>query len=97
VIAAAGLATPSRLAESAGLAWNQSIAVHAATLPASDERIHALGDCITVSGQASRYIEPIARQARAIAAAICGVASMPYESRAATVRVKTTSHPIKLH
>jgi rubredoxin-NAD+ reductase len=97
VIAAAGLATPSRLAQSAALAWDQGIAVDAATLRTSDERIHALGDCITVNGQASRYIEPIARQARAIAAVICGTASTPYEPRAATVRVKTTSHPMTLH
>jgi rubredoxin-NAD+ reductase len=65
VIAAAGLATPSRLAQSAALAWNQGIAVDAATMRTSVERIHALGDCITVNSQASRYIEPIARQARA--------------------------------
>lgn len=97
VIAAAGLATPSRLAESAGLAWDQGIAVDAATLGTSVEGIHALGDCITVNGQASRYIEPIARQARAIAAAICGAVPAPYEPRAATVRVKTTSHPMTLH
>jgi rubredoxin-NAD+ reductase len=97
VIAAAGLATPSRLAESSGLAWDQGIAVDAATLCTSVEHIHALGDCITVNGQASRYIEPIARQARAIAAAICGAAPAPYEPRAATVRVKTTSHPMTLH
>jgi rubredoxin-NAD+ reductase len=97
VIAAAGLATPSRLAESAGLAWDQGIAVDAATLRTSDTHIHALGDCITVNGQASRYIEPIARQARAIAAAICGATPAPYEPRAATVRVKTTSHPMTLH
>lgn len=97
VIAAAGLATPSRLAQSAALAWDQGIAVDAATMRTSVERIHALGDCITVNGQASRYIEPIARQARAMAAAICGAACTPYEPRAATVRVKTTSHPMTLH
>jgi rubredoxin-NAD+ reductase len=97
VIAAAGLATPSRLAQSAALAWNQGIAVDAATMRTSVEPIHALGDCITINGQASRYIEPIARQARAIAAAICGAAPAPYEPRAATVRVKTSSHPLTLY
>ena len=97
VIAAAGLATPSRLAQSADLAWDGGIAVDAVTLGTSVEHIHALGDCITVNGQASRYIEPIARQARAIAAAICGAPPAPYEPRAATVRVKTTSHPMTLH
>lgn len=97
VIAAAGLQTPTRLARSAGLAWNQGIAVDAATLRTSDDRIHALGDCIAVNGQPSRFIEPIARQARAIAAKLCGAAPAPYAPRAAVVRVKTTSHPLTLH
>ena len=86
-----------KLAQSAGLAWNQGIAVDAATLQTSDPRIHALGDCITIAGQASRYIEPIARQARAIAAHICGGEPAPYEAKPAVVRVKTTSHPMTLH
>jgi rubredoxin-NAD+ reductase len=97
VIAAAGLMTPPRLAQSAALAWNNGIAVDATTLRTSDARIHALGDCITLNGQASRYIEPIARQARAIAAHICGGEPAPYEAKAAVVRVKTTSHPMTLH
>ncbi|WP_246309520.1 FAD-dependent oxidoreductase, partial [Hydrogenophaga aromaticivorans] len=97
VIAAAGLMTPPRLAQSAALDWNNGIAVDAATLRTSDERIHALGDCITINGQASRYIEPIARQARAIAAHICGREPAPYEAKPAVVRVKTTSHPMTLH
>lgn len=97
VVAAAGLATPPRLAQSAALAWDNGIAVDAATLCTSNERIHALGDCITIHGQASRYIEPITRQARAIAAHICGGAAAPYEAKPAVVRVKTTSHPLTLH
>ncbi len=97
VVAAAGLQTPPRLAQSAGLDWNNGIAVDAATLRTSDARIHAMGDCIAVNGQASRFIEPIARQARTIAAEICGAAPAPYEPRAAVVRVKTTSRPLTLH
>lgn len=97
VIAAAGLATPPRLAQSAGLAWDHGIAVDPATLQTSDPRIHALGDCITIAGQASRYIEPIARQARTIAAHLCGREPVPYEAKPAVVRVKTTSHPMTLH
>jgi rubredoxin-NAD+ reductase len=97
VIAATGLQTPNRLAHSAGLAWRNGIEVEPTTLRTSDPRIHALGDCITVDGQASRYIEPIARQARAIAADICGCTPAPYEARPATVRVKTTSLPLTLH
>ncbi|MBS3910809.1 MAG: FAD-dependent oxidoreductase [Hydrogenophaga sp.] len=97
VIAAAGLATPPRLAQSAALAWNNGIAVEPEGLRTSVERIHALGDCITVNGQASRFIEPIARQARSIAAAITGAAPVPYETRPTVVRVKTTTHPLTLH
>ena len=97
VVAAAGLVTPPRLAQSAALAWNQGIAVDAATLQTSDPRIHALGDCITIAGQASRYIEPITRQARAIAAHLCGREPAPFEAKPAVVRVKTTSHPMTLH
>lgn len=97
VIAATGLATPPRLAQSAGLAWDQGIAVEPQGLRTNVERIHALGDCITVNGQTSRFIEPIARQARCIAAAITGAASVPYEAKPPVVRVKTTTHPLTLH
>ncbi|MBK6556328.1 MAG: FAD-dependent oxidoreductase [Comamonadaceae bacterium] len=97
VIVAAGLQTPSRLAQSAGLAWQNGIAVEPQTLRTSEERIHAMGDCITLDGQASRFIEPIARQAKTIAAALSGSDAVPYESRAAVVRLKTTSMPLTLH
>ncbi len=97
VIAATGLATPSRLAQSVGLAWQQGIAVNAASLETSVAGIYALGDCITIDGQASRFIEPIGRQARTIAAAITGKSPVPYEVRAGLVRVKTTSLPLTLH
>ena len=97
VIAAAGLQTPPRLAISADLKWDNGIAVDAANLKTSAERIHAMGDCIAINGQPSRFIEPIARQARAIAADICGTTPAPYVPRAAVVRVKTTSQPLTLH
>lgn len=104
VIAATGLVTPNRLATSAGLAWANGIAVDAATLATSHPRIHALGDCITIDGQASRYIEPIGRQAATIAAKIAArrqgaaldACPVPYEVRPTTVRVKTTSCPMTL-
>ena len=97
VVVAAGLQTPDRLARSANLDWLGGVAVEPASLRTRDERIHALGDCITVDGQASRYIEPIVRQARTLAARICGCEPVPYEARAAVVRVKTTSRPLTLH
>lgn len=96
VIVAAGLLTPPRLAQSAGLDWDGGIAVTPAQLQTSVQGIHALGDCITIGGQASRFIEPIARQARTIAAAIMGAGDLPYETRPASIRVKTSSWPMTL-
>lgn len=105
VLAATGLSTPNRLALSAGLAWDNGIAVNATTLATSHPRIHALGDCITIGGQASRYIEPILRQANTLAAKLAArragadtdACPVPYEAKAAVVRVKTTSCPLTLH
>ncbi|MBX3609001.1 MAG: FAD-dependent oxidoreductase [Hydrogenophaga sp.] len=96
VVVAAGLQTPGRLARSAALAWDNGICVSPHNLRTSAERIHALGDCISIDGQACRYIEPIARQARAIAADICGATPAPYVPRAPLVRVKTSSRPMTL-
>lgn len=99
VIAATGLAAPGRLARSAGLAYDAragGVVVEPATLTTSDAAIHALGDCIAIDGRASRYIEPIARQAEAIAAAVCGGSPAPYQARPVPLRVKTTSLPITL-
>jgi rubredoxin-NAD+ reductase len=96
VIVAAGLKTPDRLAKSANLVWNNGIVVDSHTLHTNDERIHAMGDCISVNGQASRHIEPIARQARTIAAQISACEPIPYEVKAIVVRVKTTSIPLTL-
>jgi rubredoxin-NAD+ reductase len=111
VVAATGLVTPTRLARSAGLVWQNGIAVDAQTLQTSVPQIYALGDCISVNGQSSRFIEPILRQAQTLTAAlVCAVqrqADMrdgtvppcvqPYVVRDAVVRVKTTSLPLSLH
>lgn len=98
VIAATGLRAPGRLAQSAGLAWDDAaggITVDAASFVTSQPRIHALGDCVVVDGRASRYIEPIARQAQGIAAAILGSAPAASPPEAAPVlRVKTSALPI---
>lgn len=97
VVVAAGLQTPGRLARSAGLHWRDGIAVDPATLTTSQPGIHALGDCITVDGAASRYIEPIARQVSTLTAALLGRAPLGYEARPAVVRVKTSSQALTLH
>ncbi|MEQ1685261.1 MAG: FAD-dependent oxidoreductase [Burkholderiaceae bacterium] len=93
IIAATGLQTPGRLAQSAGLDWNNGIAVDPVTLRTNMPNIHALGDCISIDGQALRFIEPIGRQAKLIAGHVTGAAVLPYASRRPPVRVKTGSRP----
>ena len=93
IILAAGLQTPNQLALSAGLAWNNGIDVQAETLATNVAGIHALGDCIAINGQVSRYIEPIGRQAKTIAASIVGGQPKPYIASRALLRIKTTSLP----
>lgn len=99
VIAATGLRAPTRLARSAGLAFDSAaggIAVDALTDATSVPGIYALGDCVAIDGRASRYIEPIARQARGIAAAILGRPLPPPPAGAPVLRVKTSALPITL-
>jgi rubredoxin-NAD+ reductase len=96
IVVAAGLQTPNRLALSAGLAWNNGIAVQPQSLATSVEGIHALGDCIAINGQVSRFIEPIARQAQTLAARILGQADQPYEHIRVPLRIKTSSLPFTL-
>jgi rubredoxin-NAD+ reductase len=98
VVAATGLHTPGRLAQSAGLAMDAGgIAVDPATLRSSDPQIHALGDCASIDGRAQRFIEPIARQARAIASALFGNGDERFAPTALPLRVKTGSLPFTLH
>ena len=91
VLAATGLQTPGRLAQSAGLAWNNGISVSTDALRTSVPNIFALGDCISIDGQATRFIEPIARQAQVIAAHLTGCAPPTYTHVRPLVRVKTGS------
>jgi rubredoxin-NAD+ reductase len=98
VIAATGLLPVGRLAERAGLATDDGgVAVDTATLRSSDPHVHALGDCASIEGRAQRYIEPIARQAQAIASAILGDGAARFVCKAVPLRVKTGSMPFTLH
>ena len=99
VIAATGLRSPGRLARSAGLHFDAragGISVNGTTGMASVPGVYALGDCAVVDGAASRYIEPIGRQARAIAHSILGLSDAvpPAVAPRPVLRVKTSSLPI---
>jgi rubredoxin-NAD+ reductase len=99
VIAATGLRTPGRLADSAGLAFDTAaggIVADTRTGATSQPGIYALGDCAVVGGRASRYIEPIARQAAAIAAHILGRPAPGGSAAPPLLRVKTSALPITL-
>ena len=97
VIAATGLATPSRLVRGAGLAFERGIVVDPASLRTSAPDIFALGDCVSLAGAPCRFIEPIARQAAVIAGAILGRDGPGYAHAAPVIRLKTRSAPIELH
>ncbi|MPS49935.1 FAD-dependent oxidoreductase [Methylobacillus sp.] len=91
VIAATGLQTPGRLARTAGLQWNEGICVDPVTLDTNVANIHALGDCVSISGQAVRFIEPIHRQAKVIAAKIACCEPVHYTHSIPVIRIKTSS------
>src|SRR5690606_24288635 len=67
VIAATGLSADQRIASLAGLDFERGIVVDARTLQTTDADIYALGDCISINCAACRFIEPIGKQAVAIA------------------------------
>ncbi len=97
IVVATGLKTCDRLANSAGLTWKNGIVVDPIALVASEAGIYALGDCISIAGETSRFIEPIGRQAKTIASQITGEALIPYKNQRVPIRIKTTSMPMTVH
>ena len=96
VIAAIGLGLDTRLARTAGVAIDHGIAVDAATHATSVPSIYAAGDCVSIDGEPCRFIEPIARQAEAIAASVLGRPSTAAAFRRPLVRLKARSAPMTL-
>jgi rubredoxin-NAD+ reductase len=96
LVSAVGLGTPGRLARQAGLQWDKGIAVDPSTLETGVAHVHALGDCISIEGRPQRFIEPIRRQARVVAARVCGMPVPDYDPALPPIRVKTSSWPLTL-
>lgn len=92
VLSAAGLVPNAQVAEKAGLAVSNGV-VTDCLMQTSLPNIFALGDCAAVEGQVFAYIEPIRRQAAAIAATISG-AEEPFDPKPPLVKVKTPSLPL---
>jgi rubredoxin-NAD+ reductase len=94
VLSAAGLVPNTGLAEKTGLTLDHGIAVDGRML-SSDPNIYSLGDCASVNGQVFAYIEPIRRQAEAIAADLNGE-SERFAPLPPLVRIKTPSLPLSV-
>jgi rubredoxin-NAD+ reductase len=97
VVAATGLVTDTRLAVGAKLKTNRGIVVDPSTLQTSAEDVYALGDCVSIHGTPCRFIEPISKQAHAIASAIAGHVDAPYSHSPPVIRLKTHSLPVVMH
>ncbi len=94
VLSAAGLIANTALANKAGISVTNGIAVDS-NMRTSAPDIYALGDCASIDGRIYAYIEPIHRQARAIAAAISG-GEDPFMSTPPLIRVKTPTLPLSI-
>jgi rubredoxin-NAD+ reductase len=94
VLSAAGLIANVTLAEKAGLTTDRGITVDGRMLT-SDACVYAIGDCASVDGQVFAYIEPIRRQAEAIAADLAGE-SERFVPLPPLVKVKTPSLPMSV-
>jgi rubredoxin---NAD+ reductase len=97
VVAATGLVTDTRLAVGAQLLTHRGIVVDPLTLQTSASDVYALGDCVSIHGTPCRFIEPILKQAHAIASAITGRVDAPYSHSTPVIRLKTHSLPVVLH
>jgi rubredoxin---NAD+ reductase len=91
VISATGLVVDSRLVKSAGLEFDSGIAVDPCTLQTSAADIYALGDCASIGGAPYRFVEPIYRQAEAIAHSILRRSHPGYVHESPVIRLKTGS------
>ena len=96
IVICMGLQPDYSLSKSAGIKWDQGIAVDPQSLITSVNHIYALGDCISIGGKTSRYIEPIIRQAEVIAQQITGNHSFVFNQQPCPIRIKTSSLPMRL-
>ena len=94
ILSAAGLVTNTTLAKKSGLKIDTGIAVDK-NMHTSDPDIYALGDCASVEGKLFAYIEPIRRQAKAIAARLMGE-NDPFIATPPMVKIKTQSMPMSV-
>lgn len=95
VVAAIGLAPNLELAKKAKLKTNRGICINGAC-QTSDPDIFAIGDCAEADGVLQAYLEPIRRQAKAIAAHLKGEDTDPFQVRPSLIKTKTPSLSIMI-
>ena len=89
VVLAIGVRPNSDLARAAGLDVNRGIVVDDAMLT-SDAAIHAVGECVEHRGRTFGLVGPLWDQARACAAALCGLEAAPYVAPTPFTSLKIT-------
>lgn len=94
VLSAAGLVTNITLAQKSGLSVDAGISVDTAMRTSAPD-IYAIGDCASVNGRLFAYIEPIHRQAEAVAADLMGEHKR-FITTPPMVKIKTQSMPISV-
>jgi rubredoxin---NAD+ reductase len=97
IVAATGLATDARIARNAGLGFDNGIVVDPMTLQTTAADVYALGDCISLAGMPCRFIEPIARQASALAHHALERTHSGYVHSPPVLRLKIKTFPIVVH
>ncbi|QAB14231.1 FAD-dependent oxidoreductase [Hydrogenovibrio thermophilus] len=95
VVAAIGLAPNLELAKKAKLETNRGICINGAC-QTSDPDIFAIGDCAEAGGVLQAYLEPIRRQAKAIAAHLKGEDTDQFQVLPSLIKTKTPSLPIMI-
>lgn len=88
IVSATGLQIDTRIPVMAGLSCDNGIAVNSSTLKTEQDDIYALGDCISLAGESCRFVSPILKQAKVIAAQIRGEADQLYHHEQPRVRLK---------
>ena len=97
IVTATGLSVDQRIPNGAGIDVNQGIVVNPRTLQTSQPQIYALGDCISLQGQACRFIAPIQQQARVIASQIFQENAIEYDHQSPVIRLKVQCCSLVLH
>jgi len=95
VVAAIGLAPNLLLAQKAKLKTNLGICINSAC-QTSDPDIYAIGDCVESEGVLQAYLEPIRRQAKAIAAHLKGDETHSFQVLPSLIKTKTPSLSIMI-